>query len=537
MIKIVIGAAEQSIAYDLRAALSEMDGVDALFVVESTDDLIAAVVRLNPDVVIVHERLGPEPALQTIRDLSMRRPDCAALVVTVNPTTELMGAAMDAGARGLIGYPPTFEDLQARVNAAGEWAQQMRRLVGASGGGGGAGSGDNARRARLVALTGAKGGVGTTTVATHLALDVVRSVDGFRVCLVDLDLEKGDVSGIVEVRHRASVADVAKVSQDLSGQAVGDAVVVHESGLHLLLAPSDVRDVEAVTPRSLREVLAVLRQEYDLVLVDAGSHVTPVQAAVVELADEVVMVTTPDVLAMRGLRRALAQWDSLAVRKESDVRVLVNRVSRQTTVSAETVRQLTRAPVLSAGLPAMYRRLEPALNARDPRAVRETAWWRTLRAIGHEIGLAERATPDREGRAAAELIGDKRPGKRGGGRSRLGRGRTAGGDTGAVAIETVGVLPILLLVVVLAWQGGIYGMSMVWAGRAASAAARAMSVREDPLRAARQAVPANIAGDLSVSTDPATATVLVSLRVPLVAPGAASLPATVKSRQRVVMEP
>jgi len=275
MTSIVIAAAEQSIAYDLRAALSEMEAVEALFVVESTSDLVSTVLRLDPDVVLVHDQLGPEPALQAVRDLSLRRPTCAALVVSLAPTGGAIAAAMDAGARGLVAYPLSFEELQSRVLMAGDWARQMRRLIATSATGR---SSENGARGRVVAFTGAKGGVGTTTVAAHVALDATRpdrQPAGRRVCLLDLDLEKGDVTGLLELRHRASIADVAKVSEDFSPRAVSDAVVVHESGLHLLLTPADVRDVEAVNPRALREVISVLRQEYDVVVVDGGSHVTP----------------------------------------------------------------------------------------------------------------------------------------------------------------------------------------------------------------------------------------------------------------------
>jgi pilus assembly protein CpaE len=253
-----------------------------------------------------------------------------------------------------------------------------------------------------------------------------------------------------------------------------------------------------------------------------------VQATVVELADEVVCVTTPDVLALRGLRRAISQWEGLGVRKETDVRVLVNRVSRQTTVSAETVRQLTRAPVLSAGLPSMFRRLEPALNARDPRVLREDAWWRTLRAIGHEIGLVRSAEDERLPRAAAELI--QQDGRR---RRKGGRGR----DSGATTLDTVGTLPILLIVVVMMWQAGIYGMSLVWAGRAGSAAARAASVHQDPRLAAVKSVPDSLGRDLTVVTDPYGSKVTVSLRVPLFAPGVGQMPVDVTVERAVVMEP
>src|SRR5687767_13458682 len=98
MIRIVIGAADQSIAYDLRAALTEMEGIDALFMVESTAELVSAVVRLDPDVVLVHDQLGPDPVLQVVRDLALRRATCAALVITLSPTAEQFSLAMDAGA-------------------------------------------------------------------------------------------------------------------------------------------------------------------------------------------------------------------------------------------------------------------------------------------------------------------------------------------------------------------------------------------------------------------------------------------------------
>jgi pilus assembly protein CpaE len=519
VIKIVIGATEQSVAYELRASLTEMDGVDAMFVVESTTELVAAVLRLDPDVVLIHDQLGPDPVLQTVRELSLRRPSCAALLVALAPTAELFGAAMDAGARGVVGYPPSFEDLQSKVLAAGDWAQQMRRLL--AGAAQNQDSSGGPGRARVVTFAGAKGGVGTTTIATHLALDVVRSVPGHRVCLLDLDLEKGDVAGILEVRHRASIADVAKVSEDLSAQAVADAVVIHESGLRLLLSPADVRDVEAVDPRSLREVIAVLRQEYDLVVIDAGSHVTPIQATVVELADEVVMVATPDVLALRGLRRAITQWESLGVRKESDLHILLNRVSRMTTVSAETVRQLTRAPVLSVGLPAMFRRLEPALNARDPLAVREDVWWRSLRSIGHEIRLVRTAEA-----APAETKPKARRGRR--------RGRP-GGDSGQAILETVAILPVLLFVCLAFWQVGMIGMTLVWSGHAANAAVRAASVNGDPAAAARQAVPGSMQSNLAVATSGSEVTVRV--RIPVIAPGLGAFPASISSTRTVVMEP
>jgi len=265
MTRVVLGIADQVVASELRSTLLEVTGVEVVYVADSSQELTMAVLRESPDIVFVHDGLGPEPVLQTIRDLSLRRPASATLLVTSGATAQTAMSLMESGGRGVVSYPFVFEEVLSRLSGAVEWSAQMRRLLaGADGNGGGAAM----SRARVIGFVGAKGGVGTTTLVTHLAMDVCRQVETLKVCLVDLDLEKGDVSSILEVRHRTSIADVAKVSEDLSGGTVSDAVVVHESGLHLLLAPPDVREAEYVSPESIRAIVALLRREYDLILID-----------------------------------------------------------------------------------------------------------------------------------------------------------------------------------------------------------------------------------------------------------------------------
>lgn len=524
MTTVLLGVADQNLVTSLRGTLSGIEGTQIVHVAGSTMDLVASVVRLEPDVAFVHDQLGPEPVRQVIQDLGLRRPGCAVLVITSDQSPEAFSRAMDVGARGVLPLPFSYEDVRARFASASEWALQMQRLLGGST----FGDADVVGQARVVTLVGAKGGVGTTTIATHLALDCVRSLPGYKVCLVDLDLEKGDVTGVIDVRHRVSLSDLAKVAADLSSHTVADAVVRHESGLELLLTPGDVRDVEVITPSAFLQVFSVLRQQYDLLVVDAGAHVTALQATVVELSHEVVALTTPDLLSIRSLRRALGSWEALGVRREVDVRVLLNRMTRADLVQADTVRRLVQAPLLGVSLPAMYRRLEPAVNSRDPLLVREQAWWRGLRAIGQELGIGRRR-PDSDGAAALAMA------SAGAGRRR-GRGR---GDDGSVAVETVGLLPLVFAISLVCWQVVLVGLTFIWSGHAADAATRALSIGADPGPAARQVLPGGLAGEVTVDPERAAATnqVTVSLATPLVAPGFGSLPLRVSSTRSVVTEP
>jgi pilus assembly protein CpaE len=534
MSTVVLGCADQGLSYELRSQLAEIGDVDIAFVAESTSELVSAVVRFEPDVVFIHDQLGPQPVLDVMRDLGLRRPGSASLIVTSDTATESYISAMEAGARGVVPYPLSFEEVQGRLAAAVDWARTMQRLVA------GEGSDDaTAGRANVVAFSGSKGGVGTTTLAVHMGLDVVREVRGHRVVLVDLDLEKGDVSSLLEVRYRTSVADLAKVADDLSVQTVLDAVVPHESGLHLLLTPQDVRDVEFVSPQAVRRIVTALRQHYDLVLLDVGSHTTPVQAAAVEISDEVLVISTPDVLSLRTMRRNLDTWETLGVRKPDGVRVLLNKASKHDEVQPDTVRKLAQAPVVSVGVPAMFRKLEPSVNARDPLLTREQGWWKTLRAIGKEVGLV-RLPVNQD--LAAELVTSEQPSRRAAreGRGRKGRGRgRLTGDRGSATIETVGLIPSIFLVVAFCWQVAIVGVTFIWSGYAAQAASHAVQLGEDPGPAAQDRVPGYFRDGMQV-VGPSTELgnrVQVSLRVPLFAPGVFDSPWSITTDRRVVTEP
>lgn len=511
---VIIGCADQSLAYELRAQFAEAAELEVLAVAESTGELVRAVVEREPNIVIVHDRLGPEPVHQVIRDLGLRRPASVALIVSGDTDPENLALALDAGARGVLSYPLSFTEVQQRVTNALDWSNRLQELFvdreSTSGG----------HRALVLALTGAKGGVGVTTVATHMAWDVRRELPAHKVLLIDLDLEKGDVSSYLEARHRTSVADLAKVADDLSMRTIADAVFVHDSGLHLLLPPNDVREATSVTPRAIRQIIGLLRQQYDLVIVDAGARVTPVQAAVVEIADEVVTITTPDLVSLRGLRRSVTWWDQLAVRKPEAVHVLLNRHSRADEVQPETAARLSPAAVLPGVLADQGRRLERATNSRSPEFMTDATWWQAIRGFGRAVGV---------GRREQEA-----------GEEQTRRSRRRGGDEGSAAVEFVGVLPVVVTLCMVVVQLVMVGITYMWTGYAASAAARETSLQRDTVQvreAALDRFPDTMASSVRVTSNPSDGRVAVTARIPLLAPGFASTPWDITVDRNVVVEP
>ncbi|MFD9304408.1 CpaE family protein [Streptomyces sp. NPDC060048] len=338
---------------------------------ESLDDL--------PEVVLVHERIGPLPALELIREVALRFPAIGVVLVTSDSSPALFSAAMDCGARGLVGLPLAYEELAARVQAAAQWSVGVRRHLGRgpdvfTGPGG-----------RVVTVTGAKGGVGATFTAVQFALAAAAA--GRRTALVDMDLQAGDVGSYLDVQFRRSIADLAGI-QDISPRVLQDAVYDDRTGLALLLAPAEGERGEEVDDRAARQIIAALRARYELVVIDCGTQVTGANAAAVETADVAVLVTTPDVVAVRAAKRMVRMWERLQVRKAQDTAVVVNRWTKHTEIQPALIQKITKTRAVRTPVPAAFKELQAVVDAGrvqdlDNRSTVKQALW----TVAGELGL------------------------------------------------------------------------------------------------------------------------------------------------------
>src|SRR4030095_12017120 len=120
----------------------------------------------------------------------------------------------------------------------------------------------------LLAVAGAKGGVGASTVAAHLALLARGNAQQRRVCLVDLDLQAGDVPQLLNLTYHRTISDLVEVSDELTARALEETLYVHPSGMRVLLAPGKGERGEDITGRVAKQVLGGLKARFDVVVVD-----------------------------------------------------------------------------------------------------------------------------------------------------------------------------------------------------------------------------------------------------------------------------
>ncbi len=502
---VLIAAADQATGYSLRSQVEEVDGFGVVDVADSTNRLNELVARHDPEIVLVHEDIGPLPVLSTIRDILARRPGTAVVLLSEVLSPEVFTGAMDAGARGVLGYPVSHEELQSRLPGIADWVKQMRGHLSAETFEPGFTS-----RGRLVAVAGSKGGVGTTTIAAHLAHHAVTNVAGRSVCLIDLNLDNGDIDDFLGITHRLDLSDLAKVADDLTPQTLGSAIHRSPSGLSCILGPSRIEDVGEVGDREIALILGALRRQFDIVVADCGPSVTPATAAAVETADEVILVTTPDLLALRGAHRTVERWSRVGAREVNNVKILINKVSRDSDIQPETAARLLPAAPIEATLPEAFKVLQRGLNHQNPGQIVSKAWWERIGKVAVEVGTA--AT------AAAPPLQRREPWSPF--KSRKKPEAIAAAEQGQATIEFAGMITTILVLVVILWQVALFGVSAAYTSHAADEAAREAGIGSSSDRVrdvALDAVPSWFRDGMTVSETPAH-TVKVQSQMPMLLP-------------------
>lgn len=375
-------------ARSVTTLLSQLPDAEPATPVGDSTQLIDTLARLAgeaidelPEVVLVHERIGPVPALELIREVSMRFPSVGVVMITADASPSLFADAMDSGARGLVALPLSYEELANRVQAAAQWSSGVRRHLTAANdvftGPGGT----------VVTVTGAKGGVGATVTAIQLALAAQAS--GNTVALVDMDLQTGDIASFLDVQFRRSLVDLALIT-DISPRVLSDAVFSHSTGLALLLAPGEGERGEEVSDRSARQIVSALRTRYEIVVIDCGGQMNGANAAAIEMADVALLVTTPDVVAVRGAKRIVRMWERLQIRKAEETITLVNRFTRNTEIQPPLIQKITGTRVASAAVPANFKELQASIDSGrlhelDAKSTVKQALW----GLAGELGIVK----------------------------------------------------------------------------------------------------------------------------------------------------
>jgi pilus assembly protein CpaE len=186
--------------------------------------------------------------------------------------------------------------------------------------------------APILAVMGAKGGVGATFVACQLAASLQRQ--GGSAAIVDLNCPLGDVALQLDLEPRYTLASVLQQTEKCDATFLEQLLEKHPSGLQVLAAPERVEENELVRGDHVDEVLSVLRREVDWIVVDVARSWNEASVRALDLASEIVLVTSADLAALAHTRQHADLLERLGHTREK-IHLVANRCSDRNAFSHE----------------------------------------------------------------------------------------------------------------------------------------------------------------------------------------------------------
>src|SRR4051794_28476404 len=312
------------VANYIRSLLETQSKIKLLEVVRDGRAVLDQIREHQPDIVIVDALLqGRINGLAVAQEVREGGVDVPIIALTVPQKPIKVGEGM--GATEILSMPFSGYDFMRLLQDMHD-AQRARAPESLS---------------RVYSFFGAKGGVGTTTLAYNVAAEVARL--RYRVALIDGSLQFGDVRALLRITE--DVPSIVQLPTTHIQRADLEQVMHRDaSGVEVLLAPPRIEMAEMVTPRDIERLLSLMRKIYNVVIIDTATTVDDIVLAYVDNSDAVIQVVTNE---WTSLRRSRAITDTLsAISFPADrIYYLLNRADSAGGVRGDEVTQtLGRKP-------------------------------------------------------------------------------------------------------------------------------------------------------------------------------------------------
>ena len=260
-------------------------------------------------------------ALLLLDAVARQNPDLSVMVLGHGSPNGFLKRAFEAGADDIVMLPATPEQIHFEVHKLLVRKQGAETPVAAE-------------NSRLVCVLGPKGGTGKTLTSTNLSVSLAQR--GQSVALIDLDLQFGDVALCLGLPPERTVYDLAQSPGALDWDKLQAFLATHSSGVHTLIAPRRPDQASAVGAELLREIYAILRANFDWVVVDTPPGFTAEVITSIDNSTEIVMVGMLDSLSLKNTKLGL---ETLELMKYDPERIflLLNRAHSRVGISQSDV--------------------------------------------------------------------------------------------------------------------------------------------------------------------------------------------------------
>jgi len=328
-IKAILIDQDEQARYQLKEALAQLPKIDVLGESGKLAEIPLLVKEHAPTAIIMDITTYPGDSLILAQQISQRRPDISLVAVADNPSSDVVIQAMRAGIREFIQKPFTEESLQENLGSLIQTQKEQQK--------------EKNKSAKLISLFGAKGGVGSTTLATNIASSLAQDPEK-SVLLLDLDFQKGQSSVFLNLEPKYTLSDFSTDLESMELEAMKQILSRHSSGPYLLTGPTLPEEAEKISPEQIDELFLIVKANFDYVIIDTNGRFEEITLKALDESNKIVTVLTPEFPAFYNAKRRIDVFKRMDYTTEK-MRVVINRTYKNDVSGLSSLKDVSGVPV------------------------------------------------------------------------------------------------------------------------------------------------------------------------------------------------
>lgn len=280
--------------------------------------------KLDRCILIVDIDSNSDLKINFISKITDELPQCKVLIVSENPSVELMVKIMRAGAREFVSYPiiktEFFDILNKLANSFESTVKEISKC-------------------KIISIFSNKGGIGKTSIASNLALEIAKTTKE-NVALVDLNFQLGDVTTFLDMKPSFNISYMLQNLDKINGDFLLSTMERYkDTSLYVLADPPFFKMADDVKPKQIERLISILSNTFAFIIIDAASAFDEKTLCALEKSDIILLTAVANLPAMRNCQRCLEFFNKLGYNKDK-VQILINRFMENDEVKSEDVEKV-----------------------------------------------------------------------------------------------------------------------------------------------------------------------------------------------------